>query len=132
MSASNPDHLGRRVRPRFVEVDLVVWRGANVCAMCGATMARDSRDPCCHATLFAVDPGYGETATFEWVDDAEDVRVIAQWQTNGADFDHPVAMVRYSNFYGRVSFEAPFHLTAEEWAEAERRRDQRQIEAHHG
>lgn len=124
MSAST-DHLGRRLGARFVEVDLVVWRGANVCAMCGATMNRDSRDACC-----ADDEGF--EVSFEWNDDAEDVRVIAQWQANGVDFDHPAAMVRYSNFYGRVSFEAPFTLTAEEWAEAERRRDQRQIEAHHG
>lgn len=125
MSASNPDHLGRRLRPRFVEVDLVVWRGANVCAMCGSTMARDSRTPCC-----ADDEGF--EAPFEWSDDAEDVRVIAQWQTNGADFDHPAAMVRFGDIFGRTSFGAPFTLTAEEWAEAERRRDQRQTEAHHG
>ena len=60
------------------------------------------------------------------------MRVIAQWQANGADFDHPAALVRFGDIFGRTSLEAPFTLTAEEWAEAERKRDEHQSEAHHG
>lgn len=128
MSASiRTDHLGRRIAVRFVEVDLIVWRGANVCAMCGSM-----RHPGVRLSVACCADDEGFEAPFEWVADAEHIRVIAQWQAHGADFDHPAAMVRFGDIFGRISFEAPFTLTAEEWAEAERRRDQRQIEAHHG
>jgi hypothetical protein len=128
MSASiRTDHLGRRIAVRFVEIDLVVWRGANVCAMCGSM-----RHPAIHLGALCCVDDDGFAPPFEWNDGAQDVRVIAQWQANGADFDHPAAMVRFGDIFGRTSFEAPFTLTAEEWAEAERKRDEHQSEAHHG